>query len=230
MARNRNAERIAVRQKTEASHSGPAPIESSQPVMVKETAQVVSAELDKVAKQHIPEERLIQEEQSKKHTAEGEAGSEESPADKWPRLEESDVVVPFVIQPKIKNTPISSDASALKDPATVGRIVELGRRQHEAIERIGHLKSKAEGERSRAEFEVMRAVMESAQAEAEKERAQTIDRLRSDAEERANASEELLNLAKEALAKINAELEELRKAKEKADSEASAALEGDQGI
>ncbi|GMQ06836.1 hypothetical protein CsSME_00051272 [Camellia sinensis var. sinensis] len=58
---------------------------------------------------------------------------------------------------------------------TVGRIVELGRRQHDAIERIGRLKVEAEGERSRAEFEAMRAAMESARAEAEKERARTAD-------------------------------------------------------
>ncbi|XP_028111279.1 plectin-like [Camellia sinensis] len=224
-------------------------------------AQIVVAESDKEAEQQIPNERPIQEERDKKHTAEGEAGSEESLADKRPRLEESDVVVPFVVQPKIKNTPISYDASALKDPAvalslaasvllptnkvtfraepdlvaialavqsallTVGRIAKLGCHQHDAVERIGRLKSEAEGERSRAEFEAMRAAMESAQAEDEKERAQTADRLRSDTEERANASEELLKLANEALAKVEAELEELRKAKEKADSEASTAFE-----
>ena len=79
-------------------------------------AQVVSVESDKVAEQQIPEERPIQEEWGEKRTAEGEPGSEESPANKRSRLEESDMVVPFVIQPKIKNTPISSDAFALKDP------------------------------------------------------------------------------------------------------------------
>ncbi|CAL5417066.1 unnamed protein product [Camellia sinensis] len=67
--------------------------------------------------------------------------------------------------------------------------------------------------------------MESARAEVENERAQTANRLRSDAEERANTSEESLKLAKEALAKVEAELEELRKAKEKANSKASAAFE-----
>ena len=69
------------------------------------------------AEQQVTEERLVSEEQGEKHSAEGEASSEDSPVDKRPRLEESDVVVPFVVQPKIKDTPISSDASAMKDPA-----------------------------------------------------------------------------------------------------------------
>ncbi|XP_028102798.1 uncharacterized protein LOC114302039 [Camellia sinensis] len=71
------------------------------------------------------EERLVSEERGeaegaeqrgKKCSAEGGAGSKDSPVDKRPRLEESDVVVPFVVQPKIKDTPISSDAFAMKNP------------------------------------------------------------------------------------------------------------------
>ena len=108
---------------------------------------------------------------------------------------------------------------------TVGRIVELGRRQRDAIERIGRLKFEAESERSKAEFEAMRAAMESARAEAENERARTTDQLRSEAEDRANTSQELLKLAQEALSKAEAELEELKAAKEKAESVASTALE-----
>ncbi|GMP46650.1 hypothetical protein CsSME_00014713 [Camellia sinensis var. sinensis] len=57
------------------------------------------------------------------------------------------------------------------------------------------------------------------------ERAQTADLLRSEAEDRANASEESLELAKEVLAKAEAELKELKAAKEKAESEVSTALE-----
>ena len=106
---------------------------------------------------------------------------------------------------------------------TVGRLAELGHRQHDAIERIGRLKSKAEGERSKAEFEAARATMESARAEAENARPRTADQLSSEAEGRANASEESLKLVKEA--KVEAELEELKKAKEKANSEAFAAFE-----
>ena len=52
-----------------------------------------------------------------KRSAEGEAGSEDSLADKRPRLEESDVVVPFIVQPKIRDTPIPFDTSIITDPA-----------------------------------------------------------------------------------------------------------------
>lgn len=107
----------------------------------------------------------------------------------------------------------------------VGRLAKLSCRQHDTIDRIGRLKSKEEGEQSKAEFEAARATMESARAEAENERARTADRLKSDAVERENASEESLKLAKEALAKVEAELEKLKVAKEKTDSEASAAFE-----
>ncbi|XP_028106827.1 uncharacterized protein LOC114305890 [Camellia sinensis] len=220
----------------------------------------------KDAEQPMTEERLISEDREEKRAVKSEANSEEGPADKQPCLEESSVVVPFVIEPKIKNMPISSEASALKDPAvalslaasvplpankatfraepdlvaialaaqsallTVRRITELGRRQHDAIERIGCLKWEVEGERSRAEFEAVRATIESTRAEAEKERARIANQLRSDAEERANSSEKSLKLAKEALARVEAELEELKKAKEKIDSEASAAFEGSKTV
>ena len=78
---------------------------------------------------------------------------------------------------------------------TVGRIAELGRQHHDAIERIGNLKSEAEGERSRAEFKAIRAAMESARAKAENERARTANQLRFETEDRANVSEESLKLA-----------------------------------
>ena len=58
--------------------------------------------------------------------------------------------------------------------------------------------------------------MESARAEAENERAWTADQLRSEVEDRVNVSEESLKLAQEALSKTEAELEELKVAKEKA--------------
>ena len=101
----------------------------------------------------------------------------------------------------------------------------MAARQHDAVEWIDRLQSEVEGQRSRVEFEAMRAAMESARAEDEKERVKTAEHLRPDTEERANASEESLKLAKEALVKVEAELEELKKAKKKADSEASAMFE-----
>ncbi|XP_028091552.1 chromatin-remodeling ATPase INO80-like [Camellia sinensis] len=107
----------------------------------------------------------------------------------------------------------------------VGRIAKLGRRQHDAVERIGRLQSEVKGQRSKVEFEATRAAMENARAEAEKEKARTTDRLRANTEKMANASEESLKLANEALAKLEAEFEELKQAKEKADSESLAAFE-----
>ncbi|KAF5933541.1 hypothetical protein HYC85_029712 [Camellia sinensis] len=238
MSRKKNTERMVARKKAEAAHSEPTVIKTFIPV-IEETAQ----------------------ERGKKRSGEGEAGSEISPASKWPRLEESDVVAPFIVRQKIKDTPISSDASAIEDPAvalslaasislpadtaafravsdvmvvalstqsvllTVGRIADLGRRLHDALGRIDRLQTEADGQKSRAEFEVMRAAMESARAEAEEERARSAEQLRSDAESRANTSEESVKLAKEALAKVKVQLEELKAAKEKADSEASAAFE-----
>ncbi|XP_028066145.1 uncharacterized protein LOC114269083 [Camellia sinensis] len=77
------------------------------------------------AEHQVTEERLVSKEQGKKCSTEGEAGSEDIPADKRPRLDESDVVVPFVAQPKIKDTPISSDASAMKDPAVALSLAAL---------------------------------------------------------------------------------------------------------
>ncbi|KAF5933049.1 hypothetical protein HYC85_029220 [Camellia sinensis] len=233
MARKKNAERMAAR-------SGPALVESSEPV-IEEPAKIVEAKTAKEVEQPVIDERLIPEERGKKRSAEREAGSEDSLANKRPRLEESDVVVPFIVQPEIRDTPIPSDASIITDPAvafslaasvslpadkasfhvvpdlsaqsallTVGRIADLGRRQHDALERIDHLQSEVVDQKSRAEFEMMRAVMETARAESEVERARAADQHRSEAEDRAN-------------------LAELKAAKEKAESEASAAFEAGKG-
>ncbi|XP_028099777.1 uncharacterized protein LOC114299268 [Camellia sinensis] len=249
MARKKNTERMAARKKAEAAHSEPTVIETFIPV-IEETTQVAAAEAEKDVEQVI-EERLVPEEQGKKRSGEGEAGAEISPTSKRPRLEESDVGAPFIVRPKIKDTPISSDALAIEDPAmalslaalislpadtaafravpdvmaTVDRIADLGRCLHDTLGRIDHLQTEADAQKNRAEFEVMRAAMESARAEAEAERARSAEQLRSDAESRVNASEESLKLAKEALAEVKVELEELKAAKEKADSEASAAFE-----
>ena len=43
---------------------------------------------------------------------------------------------------------------------TVGRISDLGRRLHDALERIDRLQSEVVDQKSRAEFEMMRAAME----------------------------------------------------------------------
>lgn len=48
--------------------------------------------------------------------AEQEAVHDEDQSDKRPRIEESNLVVPFTFQPRIRNMSIASDASSLKDP------------------------------------------------------------------------------------------------------------------
>ncbi|XP_028072755.1 uncharacterized protein LOC114274969 [Camellia sinensis] len=98
---------------------------------------------------------------------------------------------------------------------TVGRITEIGQRQHDAIEQIGHLRLEVKGERSRAEFEVARATMESARADAEIERARNVEQQRLVTEQRANASDEALKSAQEVIARLETELEESKNAKEK---------------
>ncbi|KAF5933381.1 hypothetical protein HYC85_029552 [Camellia sinensis] len=118
MARKKNAERMAARKKVEAARSGPALVESSEPV-IEEPAKIVEAEKVKEVEQPVIDEWLIPEKWGKKCSAKGEAGSEDSLADKRPCLEESDVVVPFIVQPKIRDTPIPSNASIITDLAVV---------------------------------------------------------------------------------------------------------------
>ncbi|XP_028068483.1 cilia- and flagella-associated protein 45-like [Camellia sinensis] len=152
------------------------------------------------------------EQRVEKRPADVEAGSEEDRADKRPRLEESDVIVPFVIQPKMKNTLIFSDAS------TVGRIADMGRRYHDAVEQIGCLEAEVEGQRGRVQIE-------GAHAEAELERARNAEDLRSVTEERANASDAAHKLAQEANSKLKAELEEIKAVKETTNLKASSTFD-----
>ncbi|GMP98797.1 hypothetical protein CsSME_00046541 [Camellia sinensis var. sinensis] len=78
---------------------------------------------------------------------------------------------------------------------TVGRIAEMGRHYHDAIEQLGRLQTEVEGQMSRAEFKALRAKIEGTRAEAEMERARNTDELRLSAEKRADASKEVLKLA-----------------------------------
>lgn len=116
LARKKNAVRMAARKKAEAVISKPTLTKTFVPV-IEEMVQVAAAETGKAVEQQIVEERLIPEERGKKRSAEGEVGSEISSPDKRPRLEESNVVAPFIVQPRIKDMPISSNASAIEDPA-----------------------------------------------------------------------------------------------------------------
>ncbi|GMP98208.1 hypothetical protein CsSME_00046179 [Camellia sinensis var. sinensis] len=119
--------------------------------------------------------------------------------------------------------------------SAVGRIAEIGHCQHDAIEQIGLLKAEIENEQikvvavsQRADYEVVQAVVERARANSETERARNFDQLRLAAEEKAKASEEAIKLAHDAITKLKADMEESKKAKERADSEISKALQAGQ--
>lgn len=120
----------------------------------------------------------------------------------------------------------------------VGRIAEIGRRHYDAVEQIGSLKAEIETEKNKAKealaelavaslkanSEAKKAKEEQAKVDAKEEKAKHSDLLRTTTEDRANTSEEALKLAKEAIAKLEADLEESRKGKEIADSEVSKAF------
>ncbi|XP_028070191.1 uncharacterized protein LOC114272671 [Camellia sinensis] len=134
-----------------------------------------------------------------------------------------------------KNTPPSEKPSLVRTKSINSRalrnrtwIAKIGRRQHDAIEQIDLLKAKIKNKKSkaveasqRADSEAAKAPEERARADSEAESARNSDQLRLAAEERAKASEDVLKLAKEVIAKLEADLEESRKAKEIADSEIS---------
>ena len=111
----------------------------------------------------------------------------------------------------------------------------MGRRHHDAIEQIGLLKAEIDNERNkvmavsqRADHKVAQVAVERAKADLEAERARNFDQLRLAAEEKATANDEALKLAQEAIAKLEADLEESKKAREKADSKISKAFQAGQ--
>lgn len=85
--------------------------ESTPPVIAEETAHPETAEMEQVGQANEGEQR------GKKRPADREAECKEDQSDKRPQVEESDLVLPFTIQPRVRNMPISSDTSALRDPA-----------------------------------------------------------------------------------------------------------------
>ncbi|GMP68459.1 hypothetical protein CsSME_00028081 [Camellia sinensis var. sinensis] len=124
LAKKANAERMAARRRAEAIRAGVPHAAESQPSLpVSESQPSLPVIEEGTAKNQSAEAELVvqadqeAEQRAEKRLAEVEASSEENRGDKRPRLEESDVIVPFVIQPKIKTRPISSDASVIKDPA-----------------------------------------------------------------------------------------------------------------
>ncbi|XP_028064495.1 structural maintenance of chromosomes protein 2-like [Camellia sinensis] len=232
LAKKANAERMAARRRAEAIRAGVPPTTESQPslpisesqpslpVIEEGTAEKRSAEAELVVQaDHEAEQRV------EKRPAEVVAGLEDNCADKRPRMATSISLLADKAAFRAESDLVAIALAVQSALLTVRRITEMGRRHHDAIKQLGHLQTEVEGQRSRAEFEALRAKMEGARAEAEMERARNADELRLSAEKKADASEEALKLAQEAVSKLEAELEEVKKAKEAADSEASKAFE-----
>ena len=118
LASKANAERLAARRRAEALPSEILPATDSQFSLPISGSESVRVEVETAANWNAKSSVIVQagqEFQAEKRPAEFEAGLEEH-GGKRPRLEGSGVVVPFVIRPTVRNVPISSDASALKDP------------------------------------------------------------------------------------------------------------------
>lgn len=122
MARRNNTERMAARRKAEADQSEPPPrplvtrAESSPSTLVEEMAQIDTTEMELIVDQ---QNSQVTEHRRKKRPAEQKADSSENLTNKRPRMEESDLIVLFIIQPKIKNISVASDASPVKDATVV---------------------------------------------------------------------------------------------------------------
>lgn len=116
LAKKANVERLAARQRAEeiqaVKSQSQSQSQSSLPVIEEVTAKGGSTETKPLVQASVEAEQRVE-----KRPADVEAGSKEDRTDKRPRLEESDVIVPFVIHPKMKNMPIFFDASVIKDPA-----------------------------------------------------------------------------------------------------------------
>ncbi|GMP32323.1 hypothetical protein CsSME_00006132 [Camellia sinensis var. sinensis] len=111
LAKKANAERLAARRRAKEIRIAKSQSQSSLPV-IKGTTKNRTAKAEPFVQASVQAEQRLE-----RRPADVDADSEEDCADKRPRLDESNVIVPFVIQPKIKNTPISCDASVIKDPA-----------------------------------------------------------------------------------------------------------------
>ena len=104
MAKQRNAERMAARRRAEAERNqpprpSPDAREETPPIPVEEVAQNEMAEMETVVDQ---QEGQVTEYRGEKRPANHDTVYSEDPVDKRPCLEESDLVVPFIVQPKIK--------------------------------------------------------------------------------------------------------------------------------
>ncbi|GMP52813.1 hypothetical protein CsSME_00018498 [Camellia sinensis var. sinensis] len=231
LAKAVNAERMAARRWAEEIRAAESQSQSSLPVIEGMTKNE-STELEPFMQASVEAEQRV----------------EKRPAD------ESDVIVPFVIQPKIKNMPISSDVSVIKDPVVTlslvtsvslpadkaafraePDLVAIGLAAQSALLAVGRIADM--GYRYHDAVELIghlqaevegqrsRAQTEGARAEVEMERARNAKELRSVAEKRADANDDALKLAQEAISKLEAGLEEMKAVKETADLKASSAFD-----
>ncbi|GMP79111.1 hypothetical protein CsSME_00034780 [Camellia sinensis var. sinensis] len=264
--RRKNTKGMASCRRAEVERNEPPPSSpdaraETPPAPVKDLVQTDVAEKEPVVDQ---QKGQVTEHMEEKRPAEHEADYSQGPVDKRPCMEESDLVVPFIIQPRIKNMPVASYESAIRDPAVAlslassislpihratfrteadllaitlaaesailaaERIAEIGRRQHDAIKQIGFLTAEVKNEKGkvakaslRAESKAMKTTAERAKTDAEADKAKTTDELRLATMERANANEEALKLANATIAKLEADLEESKRAMKNAESEIS---------
>ncbi|GMQ09957.1 hypothetical protein CsSME_00053153 [Camellia sinensis var. sinensis] len=248
LAKKANAERMVARRREEEIRVAESQSQSL-PVIKEGEAKDRSTEVEPVAQASVEVESTVE-----KYPADVEAGSDEDRADKRPRLEESDVIVPFVVQPKIKNTSISSDASVIRDPAValslatsislpadkaafwakpdlvaIALAAQLALLAVRRIADMGRRYHEAVELIGRLQAEVegqrSRAQTEGARADAEMERARNAKELRSVAKMRVDASDDALKLAQEAISKLEAELEGMKAAKETANRKVSRAFD-----
>ncbi|GMP71664.1 hypothetical protein CsSME_00029985 [Camellia sinensis var. sinensis] len=254
IARQKNTERMAARRRAEAErtesppHLPDARAESPPPALVEATIQTDVVETEPVVDQL---EGKVTEHREEKRPAEHEADYSENLVDKRPRMEESDLVVPFIIQPRIKNVPVASDASTVKDvamalslassislpvdratfraePDLLSIAMALNRRYWYMILAVGRIAEIGRHQNDGIEqigFLTTKVENEKGKAAEASLRAESeatkVAEERARADERANASEEALKLANETIAKLEANLEESKRAMANPESEIS---------
>ncbi|CAL5359294.1 unnamed protein product [Camellia sinensis] len=238
MARRKNAKKMAARRRAEAARSEPPPptpieAESSPPALVEETKQIVMAEMEQIVIEQSND--LVAKQRGEKRPAEHEVDFSENLIHKQPSIKESqdlNAAVALSVSSSIFDRAtfraeldvVSIALAAQSAILAASKIADIGPRHYDVIEQIGLLKAEVKSEKGKAKKALAELAKERARASVEEEKAKCFDQLRLAAEERVNASDDALKLAKEVIAKLEADLEELNKAKEIADSKISKAF------
>ncbi|CAL5435844.1 unnamed protein product [Camellia sinensis] len=244
MARRKNAKKMAARRRAEAARSEPPPptpieAESSPPALVEETKQIVMAEMEQIVIEQSND--LVAKQRGEKRPAKHEVDFSENLIHKriknFPVASDAlalkDAAVALSVSSSIfdratfraESDVVSIALAAQSAILAASKIADIGPRHYDVIEQIGLLKAEVESEKGKAKKALAELAKERARASVEEEKAKCFDQLRLAAEERVNASDDALKLAKEVNAKLEADLEELNKAKEIADSKISKAFE-----